>query len=100
MCFKIEDNMLNKLCLFAVVFITAFAASAQVNIIPQPAEVTMPEKTGSFTISKQTVIVSGTKAFTNSVNFLNTYLEQVYGFKLTTVLTSKGKAINLTIKKY
>lgn len=91
--------MLKKLCLLVIVF-TAFTASAQVNIIPQPAEVRMPEQAGTFTITKQTQIVANGKALANSVSFLNSYLQQAYGFKLATAPSSKKKAIRLSVKKY
>src|SRR4051794_1539911 len=73
------------------------ASMAQVNIIPQPQQVTMPATAGAFTITPSTVIVANA-ATKNSADFLNDYLKEVYGFTLkTTDKKSAGGAINLTV---
>jgi len=54
---------------------------AQVNIIPKPEQVTMPASAGTFTITSSTVIVAN-KVTKNSADFLNDYLQEVYGFRL------------------
>jgi hexosaminidase len=58
---------------------------AQVNIIPQPAELKMPETAGSFTITAKTPIILEGSGLENSARFLNDYLKQVYGFTLPVV---------------
>src|SRR5690349_21274947 len=70
---------------------------AQVNIIPQPEQVTMPATSGTFTITPSTVIVAN-EVTKNSADFLNDYLKEVYGFNLK-VTEKKGasNAINLSV---
>jgi hexosaminidase len=70
---------------------------AQVNIIPQPAQVTMPATAGNFTITPSTVIVAN-EVTKNSADFLNDYLKEVFGFTLkVTNKKSASNAINLTV---
>jgi len=54
---------------------------AQVNIIPMPSQVIMPAKSGTFTLNASTQLVAGSELKAQA-NFLNTYLERFYGFKL------------------
>lgn len=69
------------LCLAA----TGFTSIAQtVNIIPRPVELRQPKIAASFTISPSTVLVLEGTNLENSVNFLNGYLKNVYGFTLKT----------------
>src|SRR3954471_9376767 len=70
---------------------------AQINIIPQPEQVSMSATTGSFTISPSTVIVANNTT-KNSADFLNDYLKEVYGFMLK-ITDKKGasNAINLAV---
>ncbi len=73
------------------------ACMAQVNIIPQPEQVTMPATAGNFTITPSTVIVAN-EVTKNSADFLNDYLKEVYGLTLkVTEKKSSSNAINLTI---
>lgn len=65
---------------------------AQVNIIPEPAEVTMPATAGTFTITAATQIVT-TAATKNTAAFLNDYLKEVYGFTLKTTMSAKGSNV-------
>jgi len=88
--------MLKKICSFLSLLLVN-TCMAQVNIIPQPEQVTMPATAGSFTITPATVIVANgvTK---NSADFLNDYLKEVYGFTLkTTDKKTATNAINLTV---
>src|SRR5215831_9437733 len=66
----------------AVLLFAAIHTHAQVNIIPQPANVTMPKVAGQFTITATTPLVAEDSSLQNSADFLNDYLQQVYGFKL------------------
>src|SRR4051812_3937859 len=73
------------------------ACVAQINIIPQPRQVTMPATAGTFTITPNTVIVAN-EVTKNSADFLNDYLKEVYGFTLK-ISDKRGaaNAINLTV---
>lgn len=88
--------MLKKVFYFlSLLFVNA--CMAQVNIIPQPEQVTMPATAGSFTITPATVIVTN-EVTKNSADFLNDYLQEMYGFRLkTTDKKSAANAINLTV---
>lgn len=55
---------------------------AQVNIIPRPAEVKLPKVAGQFVLTARTPLVLEGSGLENSANFLNDYLQQVYGFRL------------------
>ncbi len=73
------------------------ACTAQLSIIPQPAEITMPPKGGSFTITAATQIVANATT-QNSADFLNDYLKEVYGFTLkVTDKPLRGNAIILSM---
>lgn len=71
-----------KTTLLLTVFLAPFVLFAQINIIPEPAEVTMPATKGEFTITAQTPIILEGSGLENSAAFLNDYLQQIYGFKL------------------
>ena len=56
------------------------AAAQDINIIPKPASVQV--KSGEFTLERKTVLVVKDKEDRSTADFLNDYLQQVYGFKL------------------
>ncbi|AXY72966.1 beta-N-acetylhexosaminidase [Paraflavitalea soli] len=86
--------------LFALaLFSIAHSPLAQVNIIPQPVEVKMPKIAGQFTITKNTPIVLDGSGLENSANFLNEYLQQVYGFTLKVSTKNAPGAIHLNYEK-
>lgn len=60
------------------------AAAQSVNIIPRPVELKQPKIAASFTISPSTVLVPEGSGMENSINFLNAYLKEMYGFTLKT----------------
>jgi hexosaminidase len=62
-----------------------------VNIIPQPAELKMPETAGQFVITSKTPIILEGSGLENSARFLNEYLKQLYGFTLP--VTKKAGAV-------
>jgi len=67
--------------LFLLFLLLSQVARAQeVNIIPKPASVQV--KSGQFTITQQTTIAAKDKEDRKAAEFLNEYLQQVYGFKL------------------
>lgn len=72
---------MKKVWFFAFLFFTA-CSYAQVNIIPQPADVQMPATAGTFAITAKTPIILEGSGLEQSANFLNDYLQQLYGFKL------------------
>ena len=67
---------------FIASMFSATCSFAQVNIIPQPAEMQMPATAGTFVITAKTPIILEGSGLENSANFLNEYLQQLYGFKL------------------
>ncbi|AEW00242.1 beta-N-acetylhexosaminidase [Niastella koreensis] len=67
---------------FIATMVLSMHLHAQVNIIPQPVELKMPETAGSFTITAKTPIILEGSGLENSAQFLNDYLKQVYGFTL------------------
>jgi hexosaminidase len=73
-----------------IILLFCFSATAQVNIIPQPVSVKMPDVTGSFNISPDTKIVLEGSGLENSVQFFNAYLKEFYGFSLETTAKAKG----------
>jgi hexosaminidase len=69
---------------------------AQVNIIPQPVELKMPESAGDFTITAKTPIILEGAGLENSARFLNDYLKQVYGFTLP-IVKKAGKTSGIRL---
>lgn len=90
---------MKKVWFIASLFLSSIA-NAQVNIIPQPAELKMPETAGSFVITAKTPIILEGSGFENSAHFLNDYLKQVYGFTLPVVKKAgKVPGIHLNYEK-
>lgn len=86
------------ICLF---FFTAFSKAffAQtVNIIPQPASLTT--KSGSFSLSKSTVLIVPDDNDKKSADFLNSYLKEFYGFQLAIKKQATKNAIRVVTKKF
>ncbi|OOG63197.1 beta-N-acetylhexosaminidase [Flavobacterium sp. A45] len=69
----------------------------EVNIIPQPVQVT--QNVGSFQINPQTSLVVTSKEDKSTADFLNKYLSDYYGFKLAIVKKADKNAIKLTSGK-
>lgn len=83
---------------FFLFMLLAHMASAQeINIIPKPASVQV--KPGNFTITKNTVIAVKDKKDRDAANFLNDYLQQVYGFKLDIKKRGKKDYIRFSTRK-
>ncbi|MBF9252287.1 family 20 glycosylhydrolase [Pontibacter sp. 172403-2] len=76
-----------KKLVFLFLLLAHMATAQDINIIPKPANVQV--KPGNFTITKNTVIAVKDKDDRDAANFLNDYLQQVYGFKLD--IKKKGK---------
>ncbi|WP_181885090.1 glycoside hydrolase family 20 protein [Pontibacter diazotrophicus] len=83
---------------FFLFLLLAQVASAQdINIIPKPASVQV--KPGNFTITRNTTIAVKDKEDQSTANFLNDYLQQVYGFKLNTKKRASKNYIRLSSRK-
>jgi len=80
---------MKKVWFFASLLLT-MNTYAQVNIIPQPAELKMPETAGQFVITAKTPIILEGSGMENSARFLNDYLKQCYGFTLP-IIKKAGK---------
>ncbi len=78
-----------KFILLGLLFFV-YSAEAQVNIIPQPASVKMPNIMGYFSMNPTTKIVLEGSGMDNSVSFFNDYLKQFYGFTLQTTSNTNG----------
>jgi hexosaminidase len=90
---------MKKVWFIAFLFFTV-CSFAQVNIIPEPADVQMPATSGTLVITSKTPIILEASGLENSANFLNDYLQQVYGFKLPIKKKANGVAgIHLSYKK-
>ncbi|THU40403.1 beta-N-acetylhexosaminidase [Niastella caeni] len=86
---------MKKVWVFASLLLT-ISTYAQVNIIPQPAELKMPENAGQFVITAKTPIILQGSGLENAARFLNEYLKQLYGFTLPIIKKeSKVPAIRL-----
>jgi hexosaminidase len=81
---------MKKVWFIASLFLT-ISTYSQVNIIPQPAELKMPETAGQFVITPKTPIILEGSGLENSARFLNEYLKQLYGFSLP--VTKKAGAV-------
>ncbi|MFD3000177.1 family 20 glycosylhydrolase [Pontibacter toksunensis] len=83
---------------FFLFLLLAQVASAQdINIIPKPASVQV--KPGKFTISHNTTIVAKDNEDRKSAEFLNEYLQEVYGFKLDIDKKEKKNSIRFATRK-
>ncbi|MBD0369090.1 MAG: beta-N-acetylhexosaminidase, partial [Flavisolibacter sp.] len=65
--------------LLLLLFISEMAYAQNVAIIPQP--VSLKVNPGTFALNNQTVIVTKDEEDRKAAQFLNDYLQQVYGFK-------------------
>ena len=72
-----------KSFLFSLLLWTAISFAQEVKIIPQPVVVTT--NAGSFVISPKTSLVVSNKLDEASAAFLNNYLSDYYGFKISVV---------------
>lgn len=88
--------MKHKTGLFALLFFfsSLLSGAQDINIIPQPAELTKSE--GSFTITPYTIMVVVNAADDKAVAFLNSYLQKFYGFQLRKAKTALFNFIRLT----
>lgn len=80
------------ICFFNFIAISA----QQVHIIPQPNKIEIEK--GNFILSPLTTIFSPSKENNNSINFLNNYLKNYYGFTLKKVNTPSKNSIQISSK--
>lgn len=85
--------------LFIGALVSSFSLHSQVNIIPQPVEVSLPKAAGQFVITKNTPIVLEGSGLENTAAFLNEYLKEYYGFSLAVTTKNKPNAIHLNFEK-
>jgi len=90
-------TMKHFVILFLFLFSNSHAQSQKINIIPQP--VSVQESKDDFKLTKKTVIVVNDEEEKKAANFLNDYLQQVYGFKLDIDKQEGKDYIRLTTKK-
>lgn len=69
----------------------------QISIIPEPVKLTTTP--GHFTITRNTPIVLEGAGFNNTIDFLNTYLQQLYGFQLKISKKKVAGGIHFNFKK-
>src|SRR5688500_373785 len=95
--------IMRKLIFFLTSVIISYVCVAQpqqqtINIIPKPAFV--QTKTGTFTITKNTVIAITDEGDRKAAEFFNDYLQQFYGFKLDIDKRESNDYIRLGTKKF
>jgi hexosaminidase len=73
-------------------------AQTSVSVIPAPVKAEI--KTGSFTITSQTVIVADSNEENATVYFLNAYLQKYYGFSLRTVKQAATNFISIGTRTF
>ncbi len=76
------------ICLLMLASLSAM--SQKLNIVPQPAEITMPGNAETFAITKNTTIILQGTGLGKSADFLNEYLKKYYGFELGTSKLDAG----------
>jgi len=82
-----------KNVLLLLVFIASVARSQDIAIIPQPLK--LQQGKGTFQLTPQTVIVVSDASNQPSADFLNAYLQQVFGFQLKIVPKASNNFIRL-----
>jgi hexosaminidase len=74
------------------------AAAQEISIIPKPAS--LKKGVGVFNLSKSTALVVQDDGDLPAAEFLNAYLEQIYGFSLTVSKTPAARSIRFYTKKF
>ncbi len=85
-----------KKTLIIILSCTLLQVHAQTSLSIIPAPVKTQIKDGSFAITRQTVIIAGTDKEQATIHFFNTYLQQYYGFSLSTAKEASTNFIKLT----
>lgn len=79
--------------LIAFLFFSLCIAAQEINIIPQPASIKQPRIAANFSITPATQIVLEGSNLQKTADFLNTYLQQFYLFKLKVVKKATSKNV-------
>lgn len=82
--------------LFAAIGLAFLQTQAQTSLSIIPAPVKVDQHSGSFSLNSQTVIINADANNLPSIQFLNNYLRQYYGFSLRTVKKSAKNFIRIT----
>ncbi|MHA6246750.1 glycoside hydrolase family 20 protein [Pontibacter sp. CAU 1760] len=86
-----------KKLLFLFLLLSQVVQAQEINIIPKPASV--QTKSGQFTISRTTTIAVKDKSDRKAAEFLNEYLQEVYGFQLDIDKKARKNYIRLATRK-
>ena len=89
---------MKQLCTLLLLCVATFLEAQNLNIIPQP--VSVKQTKGDFKLSKKTVITVTDDEDKKTANFLNDYLQQVYGFKLDIDRQEGKDYIKINTKKF
>ena len=91
---------MKKLFLFSMLLtqVALGQPKTTLTLIPQPVSVKMGN--GQFTLNSKTVIAAADEADRKSAEYLNTYLQQVYGFKLDIDRQEGKNYIRLATRKF
>jgi hexosaminidase len=89
---------MKKFTLIFLVVISARVSSQTINITPVPAKVT--QQTGSFVLTKNTVLILNDDAEKASADFLNIYLNKIYGFSLQVSKSATTNYIRFTSRRF
>lgn len=81
-----------------LLLLPVFVQAQEISIIPKPAS--LKKGTGYFNLSKTTVLVVQDDGDLSSAEFLNNYLEQLYGFTLSVSKTPVANSVRLYTKKF
>lgn len=84
--------------LLVVLFFPCMVFAQDITIIPQPAS--LKRGTGSFNLTKATVLVVPDEGDLPAAEFFNGYLQQFYGFSLAVSNTATKNAIRFYTKKF
>jgi hexosaminidase len=74
--------MIKKEIFFILCLACSLRLMSQVSVIPKPVTTVLPSTAGQFVITSATPVILEGSGTENSFNFLNEYLQQVYGFTL------------------
>jgi len=81
-----------------LLLLPAMMRAQEISIIPKPAS--LKKGTGFFNLSRTTQIVLQDDGDLPAADFLNSYLEQLYGFKLAVSKTPANNSIRFYTKKF
>lgn len=82
--------------IFLLLFLSAFVASKAQEVAIIPAPVKMQIQSGNFILNKSTQIIVANEQDKLAANFLNDYLEKIYGIKLSFGKQTKKNCITLS----